>query len=436
MNNRELTELDLKLNWHPCTPLKDSGQYLPLVIKKAYDSYIELADGRKIIDGIASWWCKSLGHNHPLLKKALLAQLEQFEHVIYANTTYDTIVQLSQKLTTLNPKLKKVFYAGDGSCAVEIALKMSLHTRLIKGQKKRQRFISLKHGYHGETVGALSLSDLTLYRQPYSALLFDPICITPLYVTGQSDPAWDHAEHYWPMVEAQLMPFINTACAIIVEPILQGAGGMRIYSQDFLARLTAWAKMHDIHVIADEIMTGLGRTGKMLACDHANIEPDFLCLGKGLTSGFMPFSAVLTTDAIYQTFYHDLNSAFLHSHTYSGNALGASIALATLDIIEKDKLCQQAYQLQIMMHEAMQEIADETAALTNIRSIGAMVAADLIPANTNQRLAYQVCQKAIALGALLRPLGNTIYWLPPLNIKSDTLAELKAITLQALLSQA
>ncbi len=433
MNADELQQLDQNLNWHPCAQMKDYETFKPLVIKSAYDSYIELSNGKKIIDAISSWWCKSLGHNHPLLKKAVLEQIEKFEHVLFAHTTHDTIVQLAQKLTSLSPNLNKVFYAGDGSSAVEIALKMSLHARVLQNQPHRSQFIALKNSYHGETSGALSVSDLTLYKQPYASMLFTPIFIEPAYVDNLDDPLWNDASAHWLKTEKILEQYANTTTAIIIEPIVQGAAGMKIYSADFLSRLASWAKHHAIHIIADEIMTGLGRTGKMLASEYAHIEADFVCLSKGLTSGWLPFSVVLTNDAIYQLFYddYDRGKAFLHSHTYSGNALGASLALATLTIIETDNLCARARELQTILYAHMKEIADKTHLLHKVRAIGAIVAADFVWGH-NEKFNQLLAQRAVEMGALIRPIGNTLYWLPPLNISLQTLVDLKDITLQTL----
>lgn len=437
MNQQEIQELDLRYNWHPCSQMKDYERFKPLVVKSAFDSYIELSDGRIIIDAISSWWCKSLGHNHPILKKALVNQLKKFEHVIFANTTYQTIVKLSQELSNFIPGLDKVFYAGDGSSAVEIAMKMSLHFRVLQNKSQKNKFIALKNGYHGETTGALSVSDLGLYRSPYAAILFNPILITPLYVSGTNDPYWNNADQSWPEVEKKLEKHKRVTAAIIFEPILQGAAGMKLYSRDFLVKLAAFAKANDIHLIADEIMTGIGRTGKMLACEHAGIKPDFVCLSKGLTSGWLPFSAVLTTQEIYQAFYDDFEEgkSFLHSNTYTGNALGASIALATLDVIKKENLLDRANILQITMRQNMQQIADTTGVLENIRGIGAVVAADLVEKKyLPKRLGFTLYQEAIKLGALLRPLGNTIYWSPPLTVSQKTLESLREITQQAILN--
>jgi len=430
-----LLEKDLQHIWHPCSQMKDYETFQPIPIHKAKGSYLYTEDDKPIIDAISSWWCKSLGHNHPALKQALLEQIEKFEHVILANTTNETIVELSELLAGLLPGLSKSLFASDGSCAVEMALKMSLHSRQITGEPQRSKFISLSNSYHGETAGAMSVSDLGIYKAPYSHMLFDAHFITDIpYVRGINDPLWSDCSSVWPAIEQQLLAVANQATAIIVEPIVQAAAGMKCYSQDFLKRLAQFAKKHNIHLIADEIMTGFGRTGKMLACEHANIIPDFLCIAKGLTSGWLPLSCLVTTDKIYDLFYDHYGTGkdFLHSHTQTGNALAASVAIATIKILKEERIPARAEILHETMRANLQHIADKTGKLTNIRGIGAIVAADLICDDSQSRLGYQVYQQAVKRGALLRPLGNTIYWLPPLNISLDTLTELSQITLEAI----
>lgn len=434
MAHASLIDRDLKHVWHPCSQMKDYETFQPLIVKSANGSYLELDNGKKVIDAISSWWCKSLGHGHPRLKNALIKQADRFEHVILANTTNDVITLLSEKLANLTTTLTKVFYAGDGSSAVEIAMKMSLHARQIQGDVKKTKFIALANGYHGETTGALSVSDIGLYKTPYHAMLFDVAFITAPYVANQQTFEWEDCSEHWQKIQRDLEQHIETTTAIILEPIIQGAGGMKLYSKDFLKRLRQWTQENNIHLIADEIMTGIGRTGKMLACQHANIEPDFLCLAKGLTAGWMPFSAVLTREDIYQTFYADYKSgkSFLHSHTYSGHALAASIALEVLAVVEEMQLCKRADELGNIMTNAMQDIAKTTGKINNIRNVGAIVAADLICDEPDRRLGFEIYQKAVALGALLRPLGNTIYWLPPLTTKTETLMDLADITQKAI----
>lgn len=429
----ELINRDRQHIWHPCSQMKDYDSFPPLVINKAYGPYIELKDGKRIIDAISSWWCKSLGHNHPRLKKALKAQLDHFEHVILANSTYEIIIRLSEKLGRLCSGLDKVFYASEGSSAVEIALKMSLHAQQLLGQNQRTQFTSLQNAYHGETFMALGLSDLGLYRQAYEAHLIKPYFIQNIpYVHSSADPVWNDCSEIWPDIEKQLEMQASNLAAIIVEPIAQGAGGMKIYSQDFLRRLSRWTKAQGIYLIADEIMTGLGRTGLALACEHAQIKPDFICLGKGLTSGWLPMSVVLTQTEIYNLFYDDYSSgkSFLHSHTFSGNALAAAVALECLSILEGEQIYKKVREKEVILKKLMLEVQDKTEKLTNIRGIGGIMAADLSlkEKEKNQRIGYQIFQEALQLGAWLRPLGNTIYWLPPLNTSLSTLEELCDIT--------
>lgn len=429
MTVADLIERDLAYVWHPCSQMKEYVEFKPEVVVGAEGSYLKLADGRTLIDAISSWWCKPLGHGHPELKKALHEQIEKFEHVMLARITYSEVVRLSEKLAALMPGLRKVMYASDGSCAVEMALKMSVHSRIIRGQKNRNRFMALRNSYHGETTGAMSVTDLGLYSEPYRSMLFEAVFLDKIpYVSGREDPLWEDCSAIWPEIEAQLLHHKNSLTAIIVEPIVQGAGGMLIYSADFLRRLSQFSRENDIHLIADEIMTGFGRTGKMLACEHANIRPDFLCLSKALTGGFLPLSAVITSDTIYANFYAESHEkkAFLHSHTHTGNALAVAVALKFNELVISENLVGRAQSLEMKMREHLEVIAKSTGKLSNIRAIGAIAAADC-SVDTQK-----VCKIAMQKGALLRPLGNTLYWLPPINIDDKTLSLLAEITEQVL----
>lgn len=434
-SEKQLVERDLKHIWHPCSQMKDYETFQPLAVASANGAYLTLKDGREIIDAISSWWCKSLGHSHPRLKHALVSQMERFEHVIFANTTNETIVSLSETLANFTPNLDKVFYAGDGSCAVEVALKMSVHARVIMGQTERKSFMALSNGYHGETALTLSVSDVGLYKAPYQSMLHDCHFLQDIpYVSGRDDPLWHDCGSVWPSIEAQLEPHSALLTALIVEPILQGACGMMVYSQDFLKRLHTWCKKHDVHLVADEILTGCGRTGTKLACEHAGIEPDFVCLSKGLTSGWLPFSAVLTSSSIYDFFYDDYETgkAFLHSHTYTGNALAAAVSLECLAVLEEEGIYQYVDKQSHVMRQLFEKVAQKTQKIKNIRSIGGMVAGDLIVKDDKARVGYTIFQEAVKLGALLRPLGNVMYWLPPLNTDTQTLESLASITERAI----
>ncbi len=428
---------DQNVFWHPCSQMKDYETFKPLNIKSAKGALIETESGQHLIDAISSWWCKPLGHGHPRLKQALIKQADKFEHVIAANTTHETIVALSEKCAALTDSLDKVFYASDGSCAIEIAIKMSLHSRINRGQKTKKRFVSLENSYHGETIMTLAVSDTGLYKKPYASLYPKTHVLHNIpYVSSSEDTEWHDAKRAFKKTIRKIAPIAHTLSGIVIEPILQGAGGMKIYSQDFLRLLRVWCDEHDIHLIADEIMTGFGRTGKMLACEHAGIEPDFLCLGKGLTAGWLPMSAVVTSNEIYEQFYDDYRTgkAFMHSHTHTGNALCAAIALEAFSVYDDENIPHKAAQLEKDMRAHFGTIAKITDAITNVRAIGGMAACDLKPIIGHPRLGYEIYQEAVKLGALLRPLGNTLYWLPPLNISKDELAQLAEITERAIVN--
>ncbi|MEK6733837.1 MAG: adenosylmethionine--8-amino-7-oxononanoate transaminase [Pseudomonadota bacterium] len=421
-----IIEKSLKHIWYPAAQMEDYQIFKPQHIKKAYGSYIEMSDGRRVIDAISSWWCKSLGHCHPRLQQALIEQMSKFEHVMQPHMTHETIANLSEKLSGLTNTLSKSFYASDGSTAVEIALKMSLHAQQNQGHLKRSKFIALTNGYHGETIACLSVSDLGKYNKPYKDLLFKANFIPNIpYVLNQEDLLWEDCNDIWQKTKSFLDQHKDELAAIIIEPIVQGAGGMKIYSQDFLKQLRSWTLKNGVYLIADEIMTGLGRTGKMLACEHSNIEADFLCLSKGLTSGMLPLSVCLTSQKIYDIFYE--KDPFLHSNTHYGNALAASVALEVLKIFEEEDIVNKAASLN--MASMMEEIAKSTGLLTNIRSIGAIIAGDLIDIDS-----FKLYKQAMKNGAILRPMGNCLYWLPPLNISQDTLNELAEITQRSLLA--
>ncbi len=434
-----LQRRDLNTIWHPGSQMKDYEHFPPLEIASACGPYLHLVDGTKIIDAISSWWCKSLGHKNPRLTAALIEQSHILEHAILANTTHETIVACSEAILNLSPAHDKVFYASDGSSAVEIALKMAIHAQQLRGQKKRKGLLALCNGYHGETALTLSVSDIGIYKTPYACLLQPVPYIDPIVnTTGPTDPNWDQpiSNEAWQKILKQLEPFADSTAALILEPILQGAGGMKLYHPDVLRRLRAYTQAQDIFLIADEIMTGIGRTGKMLACEHAGIHADFVCLSKGLTAGYLPFSAVMIPESVYELFYGDYGSekTFLHSHTYTGHALGARVARETLTIMQEESICEKSAKNGEKMRSLMQDLADETGLLGPVRQLGSMVAADLSGKANFPRAGFQLSQLAIKAGALLRPINNTVYWVPPLNCDTHVLNELSRITKTALLA--
>ncbi|MCL9684296.1 adenosylmethionine--8-amino-7-oxononanoate transaminase [Legionella maioricensis] len=432
VNVEKLISRNLKHIWHPCSQMKDFEMCPPLVIEQAQGSYLYTNQG-PLIDAISSWWCKSLGHGHPAVISAIKDQLSRFEHVIGANTTHPALVELAEHLTEITGK-QHVFFASDGASAVEIAMKLALHANQIKGHKNKNQFIALKNGYHGETLGTMSVSDLGIYKEPYKSFGVPCYFVDNIpYVTGINDPLWRCCDNEWDAIVAQLDKISDNVCALIVEPIIQGAGGMLCYSADFLKKISLWAKSKGIYLIADEIMTGLGRTGQWLACDHAGIEPDLICLSKGLTSGSIPFSCVMIDSSIYDLFYGDYKTgnSFLHSHTYSGNPLAVSAALATIKAMHHEDIINKAQRLGETMLDYLKQVAEESGKLNNVRGVGAVVAADLAEIG-DYRIGNEVYQQALKYGALIRPIGKTLYWLPPLNTESEIIRKLAKITLNSI----
>lgn len=415
----------------------------PLEVVAARGCRLRLADGREILDAISSWWCKSLGHGHPRLRAALLAQAERFEHVIIATTTSEPLVRLCERLlaaangqapavwgaTAPAPgagapgHFAKVFFADSGSSAVEVALKMALQAQAQCGRAGRTRFAALTHGYHGETVGALSVGDCGLYKDTFKPLLFPCTQLGPLPGrSGPEDPRWLDAAPEWPAIAGQLEAVAGTLAAIIYEPVLQGAGGMRLHSPDLLRRLRRWADAHQVLLIADEILSGWGRCGAMLSSHLAGALPDIAVLSKGLTGGVLPQAAVLTTAALHQAFDAEWGEAkaFLHSSTYAGNALAVAVANAVLDAMYAEDVLGQVAAHGPRLRQGLSELARARPYLGAVRGLGMMAAVDVLSPGGGalpkaSRTGWRIAQRAVARGALLRPLGDTLYLLPPLN---------------------
>jgi adenosylmethionine---8-amino-7-oxononanoate aminotransferase len=430
--------------------MKDYESFPPLPIAGAEGAYLHLEDGTRLFDASSSWWCKTLGHGHPRLRAALTAQAQNYEHVIAAHTAQAPSAALAEKLAGLAPGLSHVFFGGDGSTAVEITAKLALHAMRIRGESRRTRFASLANGYHGESGFSLGLSDLGMYREPYASSLITPIFLGPLpYVTGDVAALWDRSEEpglrkeksdWWGAIESQLSAVADTLCAIVFEPVLQGAGGMRFYDPELLRRLRAFADAHGIYLIADEILTGFHRTGKRLACEHAGVVADMVCLSKGLTGGWLPLSSTLIRDDIYNLFYGDYGQGrdFLHSNTYAGNALACAVALEALQVYADEGIAARVDANGPLLAQAFREMAEATGVLRDVRHLGMVVAGDLVPAHSQGdrgvsrgistwpvRAGWAVYREAVKHGILWRPLGSTLYWLPPLNTEPRDLRSLR-----------
>lgn len=404
MSYDDLVKDDLAHIFHPCTQMKDH-EYLPLVpISRGEGVYLYSPDGSSYIDCVSSWWVNIFGHANPYISKALADQAFKLEHVLLAGFTHPGIVKFSKRLCALQDEsLSKCFYADNGSAAVEVALKMSFHKAYLQGKEKKY-FLSLSNSYHGETIAALSVSDVGLYKKSYEPLL--------LQCLHTSVPKNADYEKELNELKAILDKHAGKICAFILEPLLQCAGNMHMYAKSYVKDAVKLARSYDVDIIFDEIAVGFGRTGSMFAYEQCEVVPDFLCLSKAITAGYLPLSVVLTTDDIYEVFYapYEEGKSFLHSHSYTGSALAIACANATLDIFEQEDVISKNKDLSSYINSKL-EALKAYKNVTNIRSCGMVFAFDLLSKQPRSGLAFY--QRALKEGLLLRPLGNTIYFMPP-----------------------
>ena len=415
VNNSDIRDIDLEYIFHPCSQMKDYEKLPMIPIAKGKGIYLYDFDGNRYIDAISSWWVNIFGHTNSYISSEIKKQLDTLEHVLLAGFTHQVAVELAQRLVNITPKgLNKVFFADNGSSAVEVALKMSYHYHLNKGQK-RDIFLSLTNSYHGETIGALSVGAVELYKETYKPLLIKNIQ-TPVPKSESIEDTKEAIESLEKILEEKG----DKISAFIVEPLVQGAGAMHIYSAEYLKAIRELTKEYGIHLIADEIMTGFGRTGTMFACEQANITPDLMTLSKALTGGYLPLSVVMLTDDIYSAFYCDYedNKSFLHSHSYTGNPLACRAALATLDIFEKDNILEKNREKSKYILDRVKRL-EEFDIVSNIRQCGMITAFDIDGFKASDRIGLEVYKYGLKNGVLLRPLGNTIYFMPPYIIEKD-----------------
>lgn len=419
-----LVRRDLSLLWHPCTQMHDH-QTIPMVpIARGEGAWLIDTSGRRYLDGISSWWTNLFGHANPRLAAALAEQANTLEHVIFAGFTHEPAVALAEELVRVTPPgLDRVFYADNGSAAIEVALKMSFHYWLNQGHGEKTRFIALTGSYHGETLGALSVSDVALYRKTYAPLLLTPI-LTPSADTYEALPGESPSEvakRRLDELRQLLERHAHEVCAVIVEPLVQCAGGMRMYHPDYLAGLRRLCDEYNVHFIADEIAVGFGRTGTLFACEQARVSPDFMCLSKGLTGGFLPLSAVLTTTRVYEAFYAEYSAgkAFLHSHSYTGNPLACRVALETLRIFNDEPVLERNRMLAAHLGSRLAPLRDHPH-VADVRQTGMIAAVELVankthrtPFPSTERRGLRVYLHGLQHEALLRPLGDIIYFMPP-----------------------
>ena len=423
MTNAAWAQRSQRAVWHPCTQMKLHEATPVVPIARAEGVWLHDFDGHRYLDGVSSWWVNLFGHNHPSIRAALIDQLGQLDHIMLAGFTHAPVVELSEKLAALTG-LGHASYASDGASATEIALKMSAHFWRNTGQPGKCCFAGVAGGYHGETVGALAVTDIALFREAYAPLIRLAATV-PSPDARQALPgesAADVATRAALALETWLDEHHASTAALIVEPMVQCATGMAMHDASYLRRARALCDQYNVHLVIDEIATGFGRTGTMFAHQQAGIQPDFICLSKGLTGGTLPLSAVLTTDAVYDAFYDDrVARGFLHSHSYTGNPLACRAALATLDLFEQTSALTHNVVLANQLTAAFTPLTAHPR-VQHARQLGMIWAWDIAGAAPDFSRRYH--QHALAQGVLLRPIGRTIYAMPPYVMNEGEVAHL------------
>jgi len=443
MRNADLIQRDLKTLWHPCTQMKDH-EWLPLIpIRRGEGAWLEDFDGNRYLDVISSWWVNLFGHANPRINAAVKEQLDRLEHVILAGFTHEPALELAERLVRITPPgLSRCFYSDNGSSAVEVALKMSYHFWRNTGSPDKTKFIALTNSYHGETLGALAVGGVSLYKETYGPLLMEAIHVPSpdCFHREPGESCHEYTRRMFAHMEQALERHAAETCAVIVEPLVQCAGHMRMYDPVYLSLLREACERHGVHLIADEVAVGFGRTGTLFACEQANITPDFLCLSKGLTGGYLPVAVTLTNETVYQAFYDDYETlrAFLHSHSYNGNPLGCRAALATLDIFEQDDVVDRNRDLARELAAATEPLRDHPH-VGEVRQTGMIVAMEMVR-DRNRREEYpwqerrgiRAYRYGLEHQVLLRPLGNVVYFMPPYVITPEEIRMAARVAAEAI----
>lgn len=398
--------------WHPFTQAATAAAPLPVVAARG--SWLQLADGRQVFDAISSWWTCLAGHSHPRIAAAIAQQAHRLDHVLFAGCTHPGGVELAELLTQITG-LNRVFFSDDGSTAVEVALKMAIQFHAQNGQPQRTRFLALEGGYHGDTIGAMAVGDPGDFAGPFAPLLW-PVARLPVPLLEGDPLTQTGGETELLELDRLLDLHGDELAAVIVEPLVQGAGGMRLYSPHFLAKLAVRARARGLLVIADEVMTGFGRTGALFACQHAQLQPDLLCLAKGLTGGTLPLAATLATEEIYQRFLGDsARQAFLHGHSFTANPIACAAALAAQQVVQEEKLVEKARKL----HDQYARILPPLQGLPGVRGVRWLGCIGVLELEGHgyhdQHKTRKLVEHALQQGILLRPLGPVVYTLPPLT---------------------
>ena len=431
MKNRDWASRSLKSVWHPCTQMKRHERIPLFPVSKGKGIWLYDFEGKRYLDAISSWWVNLFGHCNPKINSAISDQLEKLEHVILAGFTHEPVIELSERLAQRSG-LDHAFYASDGASSVEIALKMSFHYWKNIGKPDKKNFVSLKNGYHGETLGALSVTDIPIFRDTYSPLISKSILADSpdfrLAEKGQSQ------EHYALRAAEKLEKILEsgheTIAALILEPLVQGAAGMAMHHPVYLEKARQLCDRYEVHLIADEIAVGFGRTGTFFAHEQGNIKPDFLCLSKGITGGYLPLSVVLVRERIFDAFYDDRTArGFLHSHSYTGNALACRAALAVLDIFEEENVIMRNLEKSRIMNEKSTLLLHHPK-VKHFRNAGMIWAFEVDDEGEDFQERFYL--DALERGMLLRPMGNTVYFMPPYVIDENEMDFLVQNTLEIL----
>jgi adenosylmethionine-8-amino-7-oxononanoate aminotransferase len=428
MTNEDMIKEDLEYIFHPCSQMKDYEQNLPLIpIKMGEGVYLHDFDGNRYLDAISSWWVNLFGHANPKLNQKLESQMDLLEHVIFAGFTHKPAVELAKRLVKITPEgLSKVFFADNGSSAVEIALKMSFQY-YKNGGEVRPYFISLENSYHGETMGALAVGGVSLYKEIYDEILIKTIQAKSPALCDENEALED--------MERLLKTHNGKVSSVIIEPLVQCAGGMAMYDASYIKSLRKLCNKYKVHLIADEIAVGFGRTGTMFACEQADISPDFLCLSKGITAGYLPLSVTMITNDIYNAFYCDYREgkSFLDSHSYTGNTLACAVANATLDYFEENSVIEKN-QTHIQTMQGHLESLKELKLVKEVRQRGMIAAIELNDYDPNKRVNLEIYRFSLENEVLIRPLGNVIYVMPPYIITTEQLNHVFNVIKQAIKS--
>ncbi len=417
----ELEDLDRKVLWHPFTQM---AEWEPLVIATGDGNYLVDTHGRRYLDGVSSLWCNVHGHTHPRLTRALHAQADRLAHSTFLGLTHEPGIRLAAELVAIAPRgLSRVFYSDSGSSAVEIALKQSFQYWQLRGRRSKQRFLRLTDAYHGDTLGAVGVGGIDLFHRVFGPLLVQSIPIaTPAGTDGRDTLA---------RLEEELERRAYEIAAFIFEPLIQGAAGMLVHPDGFLARAAELCRRHGVHVILDEVATGFGRTGTMFACEQEEVAPDFLCLAKGISGGYLPLAATLSTEEIYSAFLGARSEMkhFFHGHTYTANPLACAVGLESLHLLRDETLVNARARIP-EVRSALARIA-RLPAVREVRSRGLMCGIELA-GRDGRALGVEVCARARAHGVILRPLGDVVVWMPPLSIRPEEVELLERATTKAI----